>query len=222
MPAFALNNLLANVHGYQIAADFAVEKPCLIGLVGASGAGKSTLLSLIAGIFDVIDGQIIINNNDVSHQKPHQRGVDLLFQHDNLFPHLTLMQNYMLGQPKITTQIAQQSLQMVGLAGFDHKKPAQCSGGELKRAGLARILCRPRACWLLDEPLSGLHPALRRQLLNDIKQLQRNLGIMVILSSHEPDLMNQCDYCAFMDKGKVQIFDRPAVVFASPYCRDYI
>ncbi len=222
MPAFALKKLTANVHGYDIQADFAVGEPSLIGLVGPSGAGKSTLLSIIAGIFPISQGQIILHGQDIGQYPPHQRGLDLLFQHDNLFPHLTLMQNYKLGRPKISTDIAEKSLDMVGLTGFGDKKPGQCSGGELKRAGLARILCRPRAGWLLDEPLSGLHPALRRQLMQDIKTLQQQLGIMVILSSHEPELMHICDYCAFMDRGMVHIFDRPAVVFASNHCQNYI
>ncbi len=220
-PAFALKQLATKVRGFLIKADIAWQNPSLIGLIGASGAGKSSLFNVISGMAKCDNGQIILNGLDITEYPIAKRQCDYLFQHDNLFPHYSLLENYRLGTPAITKEQAIHALDIVGLTGFEHRKPFELSGGQLKRAGLGRIITRQRKLWLLDEPLSGLEPKLRRELMADISNFQKKYQISVIISSHEPELLHGCDFLAFMDAGEVACFGAPEFVLSSSKLKNY-
>ena len=177
---------------FQLTADWSVAPGERIALIGPSGAGKSTLLMAIAGFFPAAAGRILWQGDDLAETAPGDRPLTMLFQDQNLFPHLTLAQNLGLGlSPTLRltaaqkTQIAQ-TLQQVGLAGMESRKPAQLSGGQQGRAALARALLRARPVLLLDEPFAALGPALKSEMLDLLEEVASATGAAVLMVTHDP------------------------------------
>lgn len=161
-----------------------------VTVVGPSGSGKSTLLSAIAGFAPLANGQIGWNGEDISKHPPSKRPVSMLFQDNNLFPHLTIGQNVGLAiEPKVklsasTREKVETVLNSVGLVGVSERKPAGLSGGQQSRAALARVLLGQRPIVLLDEPFSALGPGLRHEMLDLVKTVLNNK--LVIMVTHDP------------------------------------
>lgn len=161
-----------------------------LAILGPSGAGKSTLLSLIAGFLAINSGSLRLNGEDCSHAPPAKRPVSMLFQENNLFPHLTVAQNIGLGlHPglKLTSsqkQTLQDIARRVGLETYLDRLPAQLSGGQRQRAALARCLVRQQPLLLLDEPFSALDPALRKEMLDLVDEVCRERNITLLMVSH--------------------------------------
>lgn len=161
-----------------------------LAILGPSGAGKSTLLSLIAGFLAAKSGELQLNGGDHRATAPAQRPVSMLFQENNLFPHLTVAQNIGLGlhpglklshpQKKQLQDIAQR----VGLTGHLPRLPHQLSGGQRQRAALARCLVRQQPILLLDEPFSALDPALRKEMLRLVDEVCAERNITLLMVSH--------------------------------------
>ena len=156
--------------------DLHVAKGELVGIIGPSGAGKSTLLSLIAG-FDVpFSGRISIGGRDMQGVMPDQRPVSMIFQDHNSFAHLDVWTNVALGISPSLKLDARQSdlingaLEHVGLLEFKARKATELSGGERQRIAIARALVRDKPVLLLDEPFTALGPALRREMLDLVRQ----------------------------------------------------
>jgi thiamine transport system ATP-binding protein len=174
---------------FRLTADWQVAR---VAIIGPSGAGKSTLLSAIAGFFAPISGAIRWQGRDLAEVPPGNRPVSILFQDQNLFPHLTLTQNLGLGlrlDLKLTPdQIGQvdTALARVGLAGLGSRRPAQLSGGQLGRAALARALLRARPVLLLDEPFAALGPALKAEMLALVADVAAETGAAVLMVTHDP------------------------------------
>ncbi|MFB6435111.1 MAG: thiamine ABC transporter ATP-binding protein ThiQ [Candidatus Malihini olakiniferum] len=164
-----------------------------VALLGESGAGKSTLLSLIAGFLLPDSGELWLNGNDHRNTTPAERPVSILFQENNLFPHLTLEQNIALGlHPGLRLTVAlRQALQAiaehVGLSSLLQRLPAQVSGGQRQRASLARCLLRQRPILLLDEPFSALDPALRLDMLTLVKKVCEEQHLTLLMVTHNLD-----------------------------------
>lgn len=161
-----------------------------LAILGPSGAGKSTLLSLVAGFLAVNSGSLLLNGEDHSQTPPAKRPVSMLFQENNLFPHLTVAQNIGLGlHPglKLNPQ-QQQALQdiarRVGLDTLLDRLPSQLSGGQRQRAALARCLVRQQPLLLLDEPFSALDPALRKEMLQLVDEVCHERKITLLMVSH--------------------------------------
>lgn len=169
--------------------NLAVERGERVSLVGPSGSGKSTLLRVIAGIERPSTGEVIIDGIDVTSTPPHLRQVGMVFQDNQLFPHLTVGDNvgYSLRvtRRRDRAQVVTEMLDLVGLAGFTQRAVTSLSGGEQKRVAVARSLAASPAVLLLDEPLTGLDEALHDRLLNDLIALFDRRGTTVVHVTHD-------------------------------------
>lgn len=173
--------------------DFAVEAGEILSVIGPSGSGKSTLLHLIGGFLDPSAGTMRINDNDICGVPPEFRPVTTVFQEHNLFPHLTVFDNVALGiNPGLRLDQTgrrriEDALERVQLTGLAERRPGKLSGGQRQRVALARVIVRARPVLLLDEPLTALGPALRRDLLDLIRELVTDHAMAALLVSHHPD-----------------------------------
>jgi thiamine transport system ATP-binding protein len=188
-----LDDLVVRLDDWTGRYDLAVPKGALAVLVGPSGGGKSTLLGLIAGFERAERGRLSFDGVDLLPLSPARRPVAIVFQEHNLLPHLTVEQNVGLAlspslrlAPEHRRQI-EEALENVGLAGLAKRRPAELSGGQRQRVALARALLTTRPLLLLDEPLSGLDPALRRDMVALIDSLRRQTGVTVLMTTHTPD-----------------------------------
>ena len=181
-----------------------------IAIVGPSGAGKSTLLNLIAGFVLPTQGNIWLNGENHTQSAPYERPVSMLFQENNLFPHLTVQQNLALGLKtslKLTALEQDQIEQVadaVGLTSFLSRLPNSLSGGQKQRVALARCLLRDKPILLLDEPFSALDPELRLEMLNLIDELCHSKNLTLLLVTHQPsELMGKVDRMLRIENGRI-------------------
>ncbi|MBP2857350.1 thiamine ABC transporter ATP-binding protein ThiQ [Dickeya oryzae] len=171
--------------------DLQVQPGERLAILGPSGAGKSTLLSLIAGFLSADSGQLQLNGQDHDDTPPAKRPVSILFQENNLFPHLTLAQNIALGlHPGLKLSADQQQTLRdiagrMGLSPLLERLPSQVSGGQRQRAALARCLIRQQPILLLDEPFSALDPALRQEMLSLVDEICRERHLTLLMVSHQ-------------------------------------
>ena len=181
-----------------------------IAIIGPSGAGKSTLLNLIAGFVLPTQGNIWLNGENHTRSAPYERPVSMLFQENNLFPHLTVQQNLALGLKtslKLTALEQDQIKQVadaVGLTSFFSRLPNSLSGGQKQRVALARCLLRDKPILLLDEPFSALDPELRLEMLNLIDELCHNKKLTLLLVTHQPsELTGKVDRMLRIENGRI-------------------
>ncbi len=207
---------------FTLSADFDVAKGQRVAVIGPSGAGKSTLLNAIGG-YIACTGQIEIDGRDVSTANPDKRGIAMLFQDGNLFPHLTLAQNVGLGlRPALRLTDAEQSkveaaLERVGLDGYGARKPGDISGGQQSRAALARVLVQGKPLLLLDEPFAALGPALRAEMLDLTSDVARETDATVLMITHAPeDAQRAADQVIFVDAGRAEPPRPVGDIMASP------
>ena len=181
-----------------------------IAIIGPSGAGKSTLLNLIAGFVLPTQGNIWLNGENHTRSAPYERPVSMLFQENNLFPHLSVQQNLALGLKtslKLTALEQNQIEQVadaVGLTSFLSRLPNSLSGGQKQRVALARCLLRDKPILLLDEPFSALDPELRLDMLNLIDELCHSKNLTLLLVTHQPsELMGKVDRMLRIENGRI-------------------
>ena len=187
-----------------------VAKGELVGIIGPSGAGKSTLLSLIAGFDLPVSGRISIAGADMEGVAPDQRPVSMIFQDHNSFAHLDVWTNVALGiSPDLKLDPQQrervdEALARVGLSDFKARKPTELSGGERQRIAIARALVRDKPVLLLDEPFTALGPALRRDMLDLIREIQKERKLTVLMVTHQPeDAKYAASRIAFVQNGRI-------------------
>ncbi|MBD1405610.1 thiamine ABC transporter ATP-binding protein ThiQ [Leclercia adecarboxylata] len=162
----------------------------MIAVLGPSGAGKSTLLNLVAGFLQPANGRITIEGQDHTHTPPAERPVSMLFQENNLFTHLTVLQNIGLGMhPGLRLNAGQQQklsdiAAQMGIGDLLARLPGELSGGQRQRVALARCLVREQPILLLDEPFSALDPALRQEMLLLVKEVCERQGLTMLMVSH--------------------------------------
>ena len=187
-----LEKLLIKQTDFSLRADLTIEHGTT-AIIGPSGGGKSTLLLAIAGFVDPSGGDISIGGDVISSTPPARRPVTLLFQENNLFPHLTVFQNTGLGvrsDLKLSkTQIDQveDALSKVGLADMGTRHPSELSGGQRQRVALARALLRDRPVLMLDEPFAALGPALRHEMLDLVARIRQEQDSTLLLVTHNPE-----------------------------------
>ncbi len=200
-------------------------------MLGPSGSGKTTCLRLIAGFERPTAGDIRIFAQPVQDLPPYKRNVNTVFQDYALFPHLNVRDNvaYALmiaGQGRRERyRAAQEALEMVQLAGYDLRKPSELSGGQRQRVALARALVNKPRVLLLDEPLGALDLKLREQMQEELKSLQRQLGITFVFVTHDQgEALSMADRVAVFDHGKIiqtgtpeDIYFRPEVPFVADF-----
>ena len=177
---------------FTLRADWQVAAGARVALIGPSGAGKSTLLSTLAGFVAPAGGRVLWQGRDITGLAPGARPVAMVFQDNNLFPHLSLAQNVGLGlRPDLRLGRAQwaevtRALARVGLGGLEARRPAEVSGGQQGRAALARVLVQARPILALDEPFAALGPALKAEMLDLVAQLVEETGALLLMVSHDP------------------------------------
>jgi ABC-type Fe3+/spermidine/putrescine transport system ATPase subunit len=209
----------------------AVAEGELLTLLGPSGCGKSTTLRMIAGFEEPNEGTISIDGRDVTHVLPNQRGIGFVFQNYALFPHLSIFENVAYGlrvQRKGETEVARAVsavLELVGLARYERQQPHQLSGGEQQRVALARAVVFQPKVLLFDEPLSNLDAKLRVEMREQIRALQKRIGITTVYVTHDQEeAMAISDRIAVMERGQVvqdgsaqELYYRPATEFVARF-----
>ena len=188
-----------------------IEPGEFFALLGPSGSGKSTLLRLIAGFNQHQRGELRVDGQDISGIPPHQRNIGMVFQNYALWPHMTIWENVAFGlverresRDTIKRKVGA-ALELVGLSQYAQRRPAQLSGGQQQRVALARTIVIEPKLLLLDEPLSNLDKQLRVQMREELKNLQRTLGLTTIFVTHDQEeAMTTADRMAVLDKGILQ------------------
>jgi iron(III) transport system ATP-binding protein len=202
---------------------FAVAPGTLVCFLGPSGCGKTTLLRVIAGLEAQDAGTIMIGGRNVSRLPPAQRDFGIVFQSYALFPNLTVAQNVGYGlvnrrkrRAEIKARVAEM-LSLVGLTEHGAKYPIQLSGGQQQRVALARALAASPSLLLLDEPLSALDARVRVRLREEIKALQRRLGVTTIMVTHDQEeALVLADEIVVMNRGRVEQIGTPAEIYTEP------
>ncbi len=203
-----LNAITIRQGDFALSADLNISPGHIVAVLGPSGAGKSTLLAAIAGFTPVETGHIQWQGTDLTGLPPAQRPISILFQDNNLFPHLDARSNVALGlEPSLRLSAKQwtqvdTALERVGLTGLGRRKPAALSGGQNARIALARALLRARPVMLLDEPFGALGPGLKAEMLTLVADLARETGASVLMVSHDPaDAQAIADEVIWVDGG---------------------
>ena len=203
---------------------FTAARGTLTTLLGPSGCGKTTVLRLIAGLELPTSGFIRIGGREVSHVPASERDVGMVFQSYALFPHMSVHENVRYGLDVANVGRAtaaarvDATLEQVGLAGFGDRLPSQLSGGQQQRVALARALVLEPAVLLFDEPLSNLDARLRRQMRDEIRELQRRLSLTVVYVTHDQaEAMAVSDRVIVMNLGQIAQAGSPRELYDAPH-----
>ncbi|MBI3899245.1 MAG: ABC transporter ATP-binding protein [Gammaproteobacteria bacterium] len=202
---------------------FTVAAGTLVTLLGPSGCGKTTTLRMIAGLEMASSGRILIGDQDVTNIPASERDVSMVFQSYALFPHMTVLENvgYGLNVQRLpkrdVRQRAEKALATVGLSGFGKRLPSELSGGQQQRVAVARALVLEPSVLLFDEPLSNLDARLRRQMREEIRDLQRRLQLTVVYVTHDQaEAMAVSDRIIVMNKAVIAQEGTPDELYETP------
>ncbi len=204
----------------------AIEEGSFFALLGPSGSGKTTCLRMIAGFDHPTSGHIRIFGQLTDDLPPNRRAVNTVFQDYALFPHMSVRDNVayglmVTGVPKRERLAeAERALAMVRLDGMGHRKPAQLSGGQRQRVALARALVKKPQVLLLDEPLGALDLKLREQMQDELKSLQKSLGITFVFVTHDQgEALSMADQVAVFSDGRIAQVGSPEDIYQRPRSR---
>ncbi len=200
-----------------------VEAGELVTLLGPSGCGKTTTLRMIAGLEMATDGQILIGDTDVTKLPATDRDVSMVFQSYALFPHMSVLDNVAYGlrinkmKKKDVIARANEGLDLVGLAGYGDRLPSELSGGQQQRVAVARALVLEPQVLLFDEPLSNLDAKLRRQVREDIRDIQTTLGLTVVYVTHDQEeALAVSDRIIVMNNADIAQIGTPRELYDAP------
>lgn len=197
-----------------------------VTLLGPSGCGKTTLLKAISGFEALDEGEVRIDGEVMTRIPPHKRPVNTVFQNYALFPHLSVGDNVGYGLDVAGVRRAEratrvgEALEMVGLTGFDRRKPRQLSGGQQQRVALARAIVNRPKLLLLDEPLSALDRNLRQSMQLELKTLQHELGICFLFVTHDQEeALTMSDQVVVLNRGRIEQIGPPEEHYHRPMTR---
>ena len=200
-----------------------IERGSFFALLGPSGCGKTTTLRMIGGFEEPTAGTIYLGDEPVSGKPPYKRDVNTVFQSYALFPHLTIFENVAFGLRRRGVSKSDvrgrvfSILELVGLSGYEKRKPRQLSGGQQQRVALARALVNKPRVLLLDEPLGALDLKLRKQMQLELKAIQNDVGITFVHVTHDQEeAMTMADGIAIMNAGKIEQLGAPADLYERP------
>jgi putative spermidine/putrescine transport system ATP-binding protein len=206
--------------------DMQIDKGEFISFLGPSGCGKTTTLRMIAGFEAPTEGSIRIADRDVTGLRPNQRKIGMVFQSYALFPNMTVADNVAFGlkvarRPSAESQQrVKEMLDLIGLPNLGGRYPFQLSGGQQQRVALARALAPKPQVLLLDEPLSALDAKIRLSLREQIRNIQRDLGITTIYVTHDQEeALSMSDRIVVMNEGRVEQIGSPSEIYNHPKTR---
>jgi ABC-type Fe3+/spermidine/putrescine transport system ATPase subunit len=192
-------------------------------LLGPSGCGKTTTLRMVAGFITPDRGDIWFGDKRVTEVPPHQRNTAMVFQSYALFPHMSVTDNVGFGLKMRKVDGAErarrvaEALEIVGLTGYEKRRPGQLSGGQQQRVALARAIVTRPDILLFDEPLSNLDAKLREKVRIEIRELQTRLGITSIYVTHDQDeALVMSDRIVVMNKGRIEQIGEPGAIYRRP------
>ncbi|WP_405063991.1 ABC transporter ATP-binding protein [Kribbella sp. NBC_01505] len=212
--------------------DLEIESGELISLLGPSGCGKTTALRIVAGLEQTDSGTVVVGGKDITRTPANKRDMSMVFQSYSLFPHLSAADNVAFGlrlrgvKPAVRRSRAVELLELVSLDHHADRYPSELSGGQQQRVALARALAVEPKVLLLDEPLSALDAKVRIQLRDEIRALQRRLGITTVFVTHDQEeALSMSDRIAVMNAGRLEQCGSPAEIYsrpATPFVAEFI
>ncbi len=224
MGKLRLEQIIKRYDDWELRMDLHIKQGEMMTLLGPSGCGKTTTLRIIAGFIHIDEGHLYLDNRLMDDIPPHQRNIGIVFQDYALFPHMNVFKNIAFGmrmkknstKREINNRV-EEMLALVGLEGYEHRYPDQLSGGEQQRIALLRSIAPHPNVLLLDEPLSALDFQLRKRLRQEIKRVQRQLGITTLYVTHDQEeAMSISDRITVMKDGQVQQIGTPAEIYQHP------
>ena len=225
MSAIEVKNLSRSYGDIDAVKDvsFTVPEKSFTVLLGPSGCGKSTILKMLSGLEQVSHGTINIGGADVTEVEASKRGVSMVFQSYALFPHLNVKENIQFGLKvrKVPAEEREKKVaeaaQVVGLSELLDRKPANLSGGQRQRVALARSIVSDQSVCLMDEPLSNLDSKLRAEMRDEIRDLQKRLGLTVVYVTHDQvEAMSMADQIILLRLGEIVQVGAPEEIYNSP------
>ena len=225
MSAIEVKNLSRSYGDIDAVKDvsFTVPEKSFTVLLGPSGCGKSTILKMLSGLEQVSHGMINIGGSDVTEIEASKRGVSMVFQSYALFPHLNVKENIQFGLKvrKVPAEEREKKVaeaaKVVGLTELLDRKPANLSGGQRQRVALARSIVSDQTVCLMDEPLSNLDSKLRAEMRDEIRDLQKRLGLTVVYVTHDQvEAMSMADQIILLKLGEIVQVGAPEEIYNSP------
>ncbi|GJL71583.1 MAG: glycerol-3-phosphate ABC transporter ATP-binding protein [Nitrosomonas sp.] len=226
MAKVVFNNVTKRFNAEAVALrqfTLSIEDGEFMVLVGPSGCGKSTALRLLAGLEDITEGEILLDDQIVNQVSPQQRNIAMVFQNYALYPHMSVYANLafplkMRRTPaSVVAEKVEQIARLLDLSQLLARKPKQLSGGQRQRVAMGRALVRDPSVFLLDEPLSNLDAKLRAQIRADIACLQKRLRKTTLYVTHDQvEAMTLGDSVAIMNNGELQQVGTPEMLYKKP------
>ena len=211
---------------------FQIDQGEFATLLGPSGCGKSTTLHVIAGLVEPTEGTVRLRGSEVTNASPDERNIGLVFQHSALFPHMTVEKNLRYGlrmqgvDESIHDDRVEKYLSLIQMAEYGDQKPDELSGGQQRRISLARALVYEPDILLLDEPLTGLDRVLREDMRNEIKTIQREVGVTTLHVTHDQEeALSMSDKVIVMNEGRKEQEGPPKELYrnpATPFVADFV
>lgn len=200
-----------------------IEEGEFIVFVGPSGCGKSTTLRMIAGLEEITDGELYINDRLVNNVEPKNRDIAMVFQNYALYPHMTVYDNMAFGlkikktPKKIVREKVEEAARILGLTDYLDRKPSALSGGQKQRVALGRAIVRDASTFLMDEPLSNLDAKLRVQMRAEIINLHKKLKTTTIYVTHDQtEALTMATRIVILNEGKIMQVGTPIEVYNTP------